>query len=126
MLSFYGPGTPCPFIFSMKGIRALQYITTCTTYTIAIVTHALIFLLLCVYVQGWKIDELMMDIFHQCWTTMNKLHTIKYRRTFSINILSYLLLVLIHKPYIIFCYAILQYDVIISNGGKRSEIDVIH
>jgi len=28
--------------------------------------------------QGWKIDEVMMNIFQQCWPTMNKLHTIKY------------------------------------------------
>jgi len=31
-----------------------------------------------VHVQGWKIDEVMMNIFLQCWTTMTKLHTIKY------------------------------------------------
>jgi len=29
-------------------------------------------------VEGWKIDEVMMNIFQQCWTAMSKLHTIKY------------------------------------------------
>jgi hypothetical protein len=29
-----------------------------------------------IHIRGWKIDETMMDIFQQCWITMNKLHTI--------------------------------------------------
>ena len=29
-------------------------------------------------VLGWKVDEVMMSIFQQCWPTMNKLHSIKY------------------------------------------------
>jgi len=32
----------------------------------------------CDCIQGWRIDEVMMNIFQQCWPTMNKLHTIKY------------------------------------------------
>ena len=30
------------------------------------------------FIRGWKIDDTMMNIFRQCWSSMEKLHTIKY------------------------------------------------
>lgn len=29
------------------------------------------------YTRGWQINATTMDIFKQCWSTMDKLHTIK-------------------------------------------------
>lgn len=31
-----------------------------------------------IYIRGWKIDEPMMEIFHQCLPTLDKLHTINF------------------------------------------------
>lgn len=30
-----------------------------------------------VFVRGWKVDDTMMNIFRQCWASMEKLHSIK-------------------------------------------------
>ncbi|KAJ8311435.1 hypothetical protein KUTeg_010790 [Tegillarca granosa] len=34
-----------------------------------------------IYVRGWKVDEMMMNVFKQCWSTMEKLHTINFWNT---------------------------------------------